>query len=526
MVPEADAEASAVAEVFNDQDSLSLRSGQEVCAFYRLSDHPDGCRFVKVKQHVDRFPRVGQSAGWLPGTVVEDFDRNAYKEADKSTYVRVLFQGTFFDPAKGHKDGVELRVRPNLVRRALDSQPPVLSLLVLRWWDYWSNPRWSDYDPSSDHLLLDLFDGPGGVSEALTGEHEAHTVWVKASQDLERISGEEVRGLLRAPNIAAWYFVRPVRRLDADARPGYVCEQQFFNLLQRVERAGVPTGWPSMGHVHRLLAGKLWETQMSLHPDYQLPATTRIHYAEFAENPEFMAEQAVGALLEMRRYAELKPAVTAADLKGIVKLGFRWPEEASQPFCGAASLVEAVQRLLARPGTSQTVCVVQEMVLDVVCELRLLCFHDAVRDDFVRERLWMRWQAWDSEPNAAASRDGPTGAAVPEDVALEEFFFGSESAMRDATEQAEQLFGHWLNWFYTECPDPPPTFRLDLLVSHVRGRPVVVWTCDIGECGSSLCGLEVAGRSAAVVNNAMKNDESGRFPLPLPPIQRRSGDAA
>ena len=141
---------------------------------------------------------------------------------------------------------MELRVRPSLVRRALDSPPPLLAVFVLRWWDYWTNARWSDHDVTSDALVRDLFDGPSGVGEALPGEYEAHTAFVRSSEDLGRVSGDEVRCLLRAPSLCAWYFVRPARRLDADAAPGFVCEQQLFNLLQRAERAGVPTGWPSM----------------------------------------------------------------------------------------------------------------------------------------------------------------------------------------------------------------------------------------------------------------------------------------
>merc|ERR1711874_953781 len=104
-----------------------------------------------------------------------------------------------------------------------------------------------------------------------------------------------------------------------------------------------------------------------------------------------------------------------------------------------------------------------------------------------------------------------------------EFFSGSKDAMTDAIRASDELVESWLLWFCTECPEPPQVTRLDFLVSHSKDKGTSVWTCEVGECGASLCTDEVDARNMASLNSAMRNDESGRFPKPLPPIRRNSG---
>jgi len=54
-------------------------------------------------------------------------------------------------------------------------------------------------------------------------------------------------------------------------------------------------------------------------------------------------------------------------------------------------------------------------------------------------------------------------------------FFGGDAAARDAVEaEADGLVDRWLLWLLAETADPPPTVRLDFLVSRTAG----LWTCE------------------------------------------------
>ena len=53
-----------------------------------------------------------------------------------------------------------------------------------------------------------------------------------------------------------------------------------------------------------------------------------------------------------------------------------------------------------------------------------------------------------------------------------------------------------------------------------------VWTCEVGECGASLCSVECDARNCATLNWAVKEDPSGRFPMALPKIFRNLSEQA
>ena len=68
----------------------------------------------------------------------------------------------------------------------------------------------------------------------------------------------------------------------------------------------------------------------------------------------------------------------------------------------------------------------------------------------------------------------------------------------------------------------PPTFVERLI--NGQSLPVCfvlqVWTCEVGECGASLCSVECDARNCATLNWAVREDPSGRFPMALPKICR------
>ena len=217
---------------------------------------------------------LGLFSGWLRGRILQS--------ADNSGQVLVRFAGPFYDPMMGPSETLDIPVPRALVRSA-DSESedvrhtevanahlwerrnpepqirrPLLSILLIRWWDYRVNARWSDFAVTNDGMLRDLVDGDGGVYSTLAGEFEMYCVFVKQSKDLEIVSENWAQAVLGGMNQVVWYFLWPCSRSDADSISGCVNEQTFFDMQQRMERAGLRSGWPHPLTLYRQLAGKTW----------------------------------------------------------------------------------------------------------------------------------------------------------------------------------------------------------------------------------------------------------------------------
>mmetsp|Transcript_59458 Transcript_59458/g.179674 ORF Transcript_59458/g.179674 Transcript_59458/m.179674 type:complete len:507 (+) Transcript_59458:2-1522(+) len=493
---------SAPAEPSGD---VLYNSGQEVFAFFQSQSDPTGHRWTQVSDEQCNWPYVGCTAGWVKATVLDDF-----RPAESAT-VRLNFQGWWRDSRLGIKNGLEAQVDPYCVRPE-QGEEPRLSVLLLRWV---SRTGWSDCDVANDGMVSDLLIGHCGVDEALRGFYTTHTLWISNSVDCISLSrfADFLRSLLKAPSVSGWYFVRPTRRADAEGVPGCVEETHFFNLVQKLERAGIPGDWPQVPWLHRQLVGKLWAPQMCSHPGYRVPATTRVHYAEHAARGPAATQRALEVLAELGQESGLNPGVPPAQLRGVAKLGFSCSGDAELPFCGPEELAAVLNRLFLQPGSNDNICLVQEAVPDVVCEFRVICFRDAAVDGFARECLWVRREGLE--------RQGGTdpGIVVEQDTALAEFFGGSEALLQEAVAAGEAVADKWLLWLCNESSEPPATARMDFLVQLSQERGVGVWTWELGECGGSLCGLKTDARNAAVLNTAMCNDTSGHFPKPLPPLR-------
>lgn len=520
-----------------------LDGKRKVVAFYNSNHHPEGYRFVHVASPVFASPLVGISAGWLPGLVVSTDNEASQANgiASDAPSVRIRFHGWFCDPYRGSMESLEMMVPRHLVREQMETatdacegeseayqpQRPLLSILCVRWWDYWTTRWWSDYNVTSDHMLVDLFDGPCGVNQKLPGEYEVHTVFVRRSEDLSLVSDLWARCSLRGHQTVGWHFLWPTARAPGrDQRAGCVCERHFFDMLQRLERVGIRTCWPHPSQLYRLLCGKLWIAQMSLNTNYRVPATIRVHFQEFVTDPSGTAKSALEQLGAWHQHVWGDVAETVENFKGVAKLGFSWQGKDVVPFVGPEGLEQALRKLLVAEGSMQLICLVQRMVPSVKCELRALVFRDAKAGKFVWHKVYMR--LWSQTKRGDAEMKGNLGfsltsaeAVMPAGAAAE-FFDGDVQMQLSVEKDVDALVERWLAWFAVECAEPPAATRIDFLVAiREEGQTPEVWTCEVGECGAALCGLEVDARNAAALNLALRHDQSGRFPLPLPEIKMR-----
>jgi len=496
---------------------------QRVRAFFNTYELPEGRRLVYLDEPPQSSPVIGLSAGWLPGVVVS---RPAYPGKFPPCWaeVTVKIDGCFYDPRDASKDieeldSLEFSVPLDLVRPHYSPpSQPLLSIMNIRSNDYWIGIKWSDFDINHDGYHIDLLQGACSLHERAPGEYEILTAFIRHSQDLQRLDPVELRSQMKGRNVIAWYFLWP----SMNCKPGYgaICERQFFALAQRMERAKFRGGWPHTSHTYRLLSGKLWVPQMCLNSAHKVPPTTRVNIADFRSNPQRAGLRALEHLNHLRKVVWGETATPFEEFRGVVKFGFSWCGCDVVPFKGLESLEKTMEGMFARANYEQTYCLVQQMVPNVLGEYRLLCMYDKGKGSHTKECMWMgNQQKFNIEGFTMASSN-----IAPREKIGAEGFKGDMAALQSAEDEAGAICDRWLLWARTESPEPLQCTRVDFLVNHMGPGQAGVWTCEVGECGGSLCGTEVHGRNTTAYNNAILRDDSGRFPAPLPwPMPRNDG---
>lgn len=259
-------------------------------------------------------------------------------------------------------------------------------------------------------MLTDLFDGPCSMREQLVGEYEVVTVYVQRSEDLALISEQWALSVMRGQQKVAWYFLWPVAVLPGGTKnaDGCVFEAHFFDLMRRMERSGIRSGWPQPSQLYRQLCGKLWVAQMCLNQKYHLPPTTRVQFQEFFTDPQGTAHAVLSQLQSLQQSLWNQTTENEDGFRGVAKLGFSWQGKDVVPFIGAVGLEQALRKLFMANASQQLTCLVQSMVPDVACELRALVFWDAQSGPwkFVWKKVYMR--LWDraAEPHKAGPIEG------------------------------------------------------------------------------------------------------------------------
>lgn len=524
--------------------------GRRVWAFYDiyLQSEQWKYRYVKVDEPPTSFPLVGIAAGWFTGTVVGKPDNNSAESLDGFQKVRVRLDGYFCDSrlldrsllvkatgktefAQGHYFGrscvaeKEFMIPISMVRDIGDEPPqPLLSVLNVRPMDYYSNGKHSDYNICNDGYVQDMFHGPCSMREQMPTEYEVVTVFIKETENLDRLDAEYLRSRLHGKNIIGWYLQWPQIQSKSLWGNGSVRKQQFFNFCIRAERAKIRSGWPHQSHVYELLAGKIWIPRMSLCREFKVMPSAVIDYADFKRSPARVARKAILHIMHLQRVVWGKDSPPIEAFKGVVKFGYSWCGTDVLPFIGQEALVKVCEAMFSKEGNEQTTIIVQEMLPNVFAECRNLCFYDRLTGTYHKERLWVAQMQKLKDPV-----EGFTGMAssnvLPSEIVGKNILGGDFATLHVAEKEADFLCDLWLRWARAEVPEPLQCTRIDFLVA--RGDEpgqAKVWTCEVGECGGSLCQVEVHARNTVALNNAVLDDPSGRFPAPLHrPLPRNDG---
>lgn len=509
-------------------------------AFYRAEDHPHGYRYIRLldgppEEAPERCAVIGLSTGWIPATVAEDWSPSQLQDTALDGRVLVRLHGRFADAYNSEPEpvrGMYWRVDRRVARPMGSPQPPAeLSLLVVRWWDYWNqkNRKSRSHNVANEQMLLDVLEGPGSPQAAFctAGKYEVHSAFIRNSQDLALVN-EALATSMRGRCRAALYFLWPTQRPAVERRlPAAVAEPALLGLMARMEAQGIRSCWPHPSGLYRQLAGKLWVPRVSRERrDLRVPPTLALDIARWKVDPGLAAKEAIE---ELRRLHEARGDMAekpAEPFRGVVKLGFSWMGEDVRPFSGVLDLEKVLGQMLDG-ATQDTVCFLQERIEGVSCEFRLVACRDLASGDgvvtweLVRMRQKQSRFGTPSDNFSMASHESMS-AAEAADCA----FGGSKVALQTAESEVKRLGELWLQWFRDEgYGTPGPAFRLDFLIATGRGAAAPqIWTVELCECGGSLCSLDHGARTAACLNECLITGEEGGssapgFPQPLPPMR-------
>ena len=494
-----------------------LKKGASVRAFFEMNKHPHGYRFVRLYDNLrgENLPTIGLSAGWVPATVAEEYNGTGD--------VLVKLHGSFDDPYSpegGPVTDLVWRVHSDLVlERRLPAVTIDLSLVVVRWKDYWQYKVGSrTHNVLNEDLIKDVLDGHGSFKESFgtRGNYEVFTIFAKTSEHLNAIEMSDLSSCFRGRQKAALYFLWPTQKKVLEDN-GMVAASALQALMQRMEAENIKTCWPHPAELYFDLVSKSWVARQCQHLDFKLPPTTLVKKEEFQPGEE--ASQAAAAIERLQELSRLRGQTPRSkeDYRGVVKLGYSWMGQAVIPFLGEASLKKALAKLL-EGASPDAHCLVQERVEGVRCEMRAFCCQDLVNGNYAMKLVIMKMKAPHLQTWDATFCLTDYATMTPEELAVQSFA-GDRSVVEAIQVEVRRLANLWLDWFQ-ERHSPPQVIRLDFLISTPRKDaqpvPFQVHTCELTECGGSTCGLQVRPRTVAVVNRAAEAIEG--FPKPLPPF--------
>eukprot|EP00439_Symbiodinium_sp_Y106_P013668 s3090_g1.t4 len=485
-----------------------LNAGTSVRAYYDMNDHPMGYRYVKMLEmprdgpaDASDPPVVGVSQGWIPATVVEDYD----PKQNGGAGVLVKLHGFFEDPYREEKpvSGMMWKVQPNLI--CLRSSPPVkiqLSLVVVRWKEYYTRTTTSrSHNILNESLIRDLLAGEASCKEVFgdRGAYEVISVFASAGRHLDAVPRELLASSLRGSRKAALFFLWPTLK-KGSGEQGHVDADAMKSLMTGLEGLGVKTCWPHPWSLYEDLVSKQWAPRDCSRLELRIPPTTSVSRkslkqlgvkavasSAIAELQRLSTERGRTPLSQDRCGAAFTSYTEHEQYRGVAKLTYSWMGVAVLPFVGEESLQRALEKLLdGMPDHAQSVS--KEFAAN--CE-------------------------WDASFALTSHK-----TLTKEELVMQKFS-GDRKTVDQIEEEVRRTAFTWLEHFKLKgCA--PHVIRMDFLVSVPPNKPSTdfeVHICELTECGGATCGLHVCTRTAATLNECMDGHEGADFPKPLPPFR-------
>ena len=382
--------------------------------------------------------------------------------------VRVM--GAWVDGGAGRCEApAPLRVPPAHVRQSqlgATPNPPHLALLVVLAAQPAESgvgcmtPNWSLVAALEEALYRRL--GP---------RYELHVVQIEAEEDLESIVAEDVlRSLSRAEVKGIVYFLSPQQVKGAFRTKSYLIhDEALFALMERLERAGLPTVWPHPLHLFKTLAGKVWPPQVCLSPQYHVPLTSCVPRCAVLADPQLAADEALKALKVLREASSRSPEISGT----VVKVGFSWKSE-GVTLCRSREDLKCALQSAAAAG-SHSYFMVQERIEGLCCEAMVYTLGGQI----VGQPQYYSFPHHKAPPQYMIRK---TAAQL----------LGGDAVQRDCEDKMKQITQRWLLWIRAQCSSPVPFLRVDFLLAlDSVSRDVQIWTGEVSELGVAVSFQEI-----------------------------------
>lgn len=383
---------------------------------------------------------------------------------------------------------VPLRMPPAFIQDS-DSLPrdPKLSLLLLRWGDEERRQSTGAGEMSPTDAFIEEF-CKAHVLRHLGPRYQILTAFVKSSDELRQVSEDWAAVALQGQQKAALIFLWPSRCLDPQPS-GFVSEGPLFDLMARLERAGVPCRYPHSPHVYQALVAKAWTADLSAMPGNKVPPTCRLSASAVAIDAVAAAACAARALSQIQSGSEEQCSTLGQDF--IVKLGFSWNAADVRAAGNEKELAVVLKDMLSKGGMhcQHGEVLVQRRVHGIICEPSVFLVDGCIHETrYGTEVLGHRSFSHMSEVDA-----------------LKQIFQGDVSQLAEVTTEIRRLATLLLRWLLTLGAEVPGFLRLDFLVARSptsspaeEGR-LETWVGEVCEMGGGLCGLS-GGRTVPFQN--------------------------
>ena len=475
-------------------------------------------------------PRITKSDGWVSATVVDVADRNPLHDLataagvppatvpDASWWIRVRYNDRVWVDSKG----VVLDEK-SLFQWVSESSGDIvsslpgtdLSVLCVRWGGAVPvDDRRFDF-AVSDKLVQECMQT---VLSKHSKKIEVHTVHVTSSSDLNKVSELWVsEALSPAPQRVGMYFLWGCNN---DSKPGYVLSRDLVGLMERMESVGIVTRYPNHSQLYKSITSKEYQATLCTNERLSIPVTIAVPSALLITSPE----NTCGKTLENLTLLKAEPV-----LDGVVKVGNEWMGDGVRAFSGPSDLKSKALAMLEGSHGSPPVVLVQERVRHVVCEPRVFVYNGTVRG--------IRY-TWNEKHNPETGRIHAL-RTCPQSRAARERFEGDVGAQTFVEKRIVQLVKSWNDWLIAAGGEVPVFVRIDFLVEkigdasksdneesaegtteegwnftedaeeteemkssdsilptapmgladEIYAKKFRVWTCELGEIGSSMVGF-------------------------------------
>ena len=532
----------------------AFKPGDDVFVFSKYCPWNAACKFMVAKTIVagTSNPRLTKSDGWMSARVSEVYDRDPTQalaeaagipQSDSTSLnaVRVQYKDKIWVDAVGQileERSTYQNFKPSVLVSP-DQVPEIkLSVLCVRWGGATAVDGNRFDFAVTDKLIQECLDS---IYEQFPQKNlEIFTAYISSSSDLHRVSELwAMEAMAPHSRKVGLYFLWGS---NSDGKPGYVLSSDLVGLMERMESVGIVTKYPNHSHLYKQITSKEYQASMCLNEQLALPPTVAVPASLWLQDPQQASFSAMEALSLIN---PSRPPIT----DGVVKVGCAWMNDGVRLFKDQSDLhTKALSLLNSSHGRSPAV-LVQHRIKSLLCEPKVFVFNGVVKG------IRYTWHRNHDERSGRVSGCNTRHKSQ----AAKLWFEGDVRAQQYVEKRIGEIVKRWNSWLIAVSGEVPVFVRIDFLVERLDGNeeagedqvdthdaeteslgagdsvlpsdPITaaeeeaygskykVWTCELGEIGSSMVGFHDGRKMLfdAIAESCTKRRPTR--PAPKPPAR-------